>query len=82
MSRNVIEVRIPKSLIEKLAGNEVQLNVRVIEKLREKGVPVIGAISVQGVSFGKLTVLTGSGDYVYEFDSLGMKPAVPDEEEL
>lgn len=83
----MIEVRIPFDLIAKL-GSEVHANVRVIQKLRDKGVPVIGAISVQGVEHGKLTSFTDEGldgnDLVYQWHgTVKTKPApVAEEEEL
>jgi hypothetical protein len=53
-----IECRFPGDLQARLNDNEVLANVRVLERLRQKGVPVLGAISVRGVANGELSVRT------------------------
>lgn len=87
---NTIEVRMPTDLTAKL-GNEVLANVRTIKRLREAGVPIVGSISILGVSQGTLQMSTDEGldgdDYVFKWTPpANYKPPKPqpvvDDDEL
>lgn len=51
----MIEVRIPLAVLNRF-DNDVHAGVRVLEALREAGVPVRGALFPRGVDTGTLTV--------------------------
>lgn len=58
-------------------GHEVHENLLVLARLRAAGIPVIGAISVRGVEYGKLTMtLDEDDDFVYEFEGRLKQPVV------
>lgn len=88
---STIEVRMPTDMTEKL-GNEVLANVRTIKRLREAGVPIVGSISILGVSQGTLQMSTDEGldgdDYVFRwtpptnYKPPKSRPPVVDDDEL
>lgn len=90
----MIEVRVNADMVAKFNQNEVLFNRFVIEKLEERGVPVVGAISVQGVKVGRLWMntdetLDGDKEFVYTYEgpvtSTKPKPkakVIAEEEEL
>lgn len=51
----MIEVRIFRSELRQF-DNEVHSSLKILEALREKGVPTIGTICLLGVREGRLTV--------------------------
>jgi len=68
----------------KALDHDVHIAYKVILALKKQRVPVLGAISIRGVSSGTLTMSTVAGDLVYEWTPC--KPATKsfddDEEEL
>lgn len=71
----VIEVRVP---VSKAQENVIFANMRVINELREAGVPTLGATVLQCVSDGKLSTWldTDRDEYVYEWTGELPEPTV------
>lgn len=65
-----VEVRISKKEFDKRVSVPT---IWVIRRLKEKGVPVIGKLIIQGVSHGSLEMFCKDGDLVYRWTG------VPDE---
>lgn len=55
--QKIIEARFERSMFVRLA-NEVLCNMKIMKGLRDRGAPVIGAISILGVEHGHLTMHT------------------------
>lgn len=53
-----VEVRIPKTKRAELRDNEVLFGAYILRRLKEKGVPVDGALFVCGVTHGRLECRT------------------------
>jgi hypothetical protein len=51
----------------KALDHDVHIANKVILALKKQRVPVLGAISIRGVSTGTLTMSTVNGDLVYEW---------------
>ena len=64
---DLIEVRVP---VGKAQENVIHTNMRVINELKQAGVPVLGATVLQGVSTGALTLWTDrdTNEHVYTWE--------------
>ena len=62
-----IEVRVP---VSKAQENVIHANMRVINELKQAGVPVLGATVLQGVATGVLTLWTDrdTNEHVYAWE--------------
>lgn len=66
----MIEIHIPRSTPAKLADSHVHLGLHILNKLREKGVPVEGVLFPVGVTSGRLEIETddlASDDWIYRW---------------
>lgn len=82
----MIEISIPRNVMERYNNNEVLFNVHVVTQLKLKGVPIIGTISIQGVENGELSMAVDpiTKNLVYRWKGTPNKPATPppDDDEL
>ena len=79
-----IEVRVP---VSKAQENVIHTNMRVINELKQAGVPVLGATVLQGVSHGTLGIRLDreTQEYVYAWSPdqpITRDPLNDDEDEL
>lgn len=73
-----VEARVPR-LMDEWRFNEPLRNISVLQRMRNAGAPMIGAISITGVEHGKLEMwfeddLDG-GVFVYRWTGTLVKPA-------
>ena len=54
MSTQTIEVRVPLEDVMKLQ-HEVLANIKLVEKMRAAGIPIIGKLVLSGITHGTLT---------------------------
>lgn len=75
-----IEVRVP---VSKAQENVIHTNMRVINELKQAGVPVLGATVLQGVSTGALTLWTDrdTDEHVYTWEPPTTHDTLNDDED-
>lgn len=75
-AQKTVEVRISKKEFKNQASVPT---IWVLRRLKEKGVPVIGKLIIQGVSHGSLEMFCEDGDLVYRWTGVADQS---DEDEL
>lgn len=75
-----IEVRVP---ISKAQANVIHANMRVIDELKQAGVPVLGATVLQGVATGTLGMWCddAKGELVYAWEPPTTRDTLNDDED-
>lgn len=75
-----IEVRVP---VSKAQENVIHTNMRVINELKQAGVPVLGATVLQGVATGALTLWTDrdTDEHVYTWEPPTTRDTLNDDED-
>ena len=65
----MIEVRIPRSRNEDV-GHEVLTSRNFVERLKEKGIPVVGTLVIRGVEHGTLSHTNDPADgaHIFKWD--------------
>ncbi len=62
-----VEVRVPKVKMDGEKFNCLN-SIHLIQDLKEKGVPMVGNIMIQGVRYGTLTLTAEGKDYVFRWE--------------
>lgn len=61
-----IEIKVSKEH-EQWLGNPILFSIDVLKRMKEAGIPVVGAAVLHGVSHGRLEITIDNENYVYRW---------------